>query len=103
MPNTTQPRNAYALSWDYGAGVTTTNNRGKTYAVCTPRQFPSREARDTWVSNGNGDGLNREAATLSKLPYGRSRQRFTGAAAEYENLLVELEDEDEDEAAENAV
>ena len=41
MPNTTQPRNAYALSWDYGPRMTTTNNRGKTY-VCTPRQFPSR-------------------------------------------------------------
>ena len=77
--NDAAPRNAYALSWDYGAGVTTTNNRGKTYAVCTPRQFPSRDERDTWVSNG--DGLNREVATLSTLPYGWSRQRFTDEAA----------------------
>jgi len=99
--NTTQPRNAYALSWDYGPGMTTTNNRGTTYAVCTPRQFPSREERDTWVSNG--DGLNREAATLSTLPYGWSRQLFTDAAAGYENLLAVLEDEDEDEDDENAV
>ena len=40
--NDAAPRNAYALSWDYGPRMTTTNNRGKTY-VCTPRQFPSRE------------------------------------------------------------
>ena len=51
MSNTTKPRNAYALSWVYSPRMTTTNNRGVTYAVCTPRQFPSREARDTWVSN----------------------------------------------------
>ena len=92
--NTTKPRNAYALSWVYSPRMTTTNNRGVTYAVCTPRQFPSRDERDTWVDNG--DGLNREAVTLSQLPYGWSRQRFTGAAAEYENLLAELEDEDDD-------
>ena len=79
MSNTTKPRNAYALSWVYSPRMTTTNNRGVTYAVCTPRQFPSRDERDTWVSNG--DGLNREVATLSTLPYGWSRQRFTDEAA----------------------
>ena len=81
MPNenTTKSRNAYALYWDYGPGMTTTTNWGKTYAVCTPRQFPSRDERDTWV--GNGDGLNREAVTLSTLPYGWSRQLFTDEAA----------------------